>query len=45
MWLTEGRGGIVKGKEGQIYGDGRSLDLGLWAHNVIYRSCNIEMYR
>ena len=36
--------GIVKGKGGQIYSDGRQSDFRWWAHNAIYTSCIIEMY-
>ena len=40
----EGGWGTVKGKGGQIYGDGRRFDFGWWAHSVIHRSCIIEPY-
>ena len=36
-------GDVVKGKEGQIYGN-RRIDLGWWTHKTIYRWCIIEMY-
>lgn len=38
-------GGIVKGNEGQIYGEERRLAFGLWAHNSIYRPCVINVYQ
>ena len=31
--------GVVKGKGGQIHGDGRRFDFGCWAHDAIYRLC------
>ena len=36
--------GGVKGKGCQKYGDGRWLDFGGWAHNIIYRWCTTELY-
>ena len=36
--------GVRDSKGGQTYGDRRCFDFGWWAHNVIYRSCTIEMY-
>lgn len=45
MVVTKGEGwGAVKGKGGQIYGDGRWFNFGWWAHNAIYRPCITEMY-
>ena len=38
----EGESG-VKGKGGQIYGDGRPFDFG-GKHSAIYRSCVTQMY-
>ena len=28
--------GVVKGKLGEIYGDGKWFDFGWWVHNVMY---------
>ena len=43
-WLPKGMGeGVVKGKGGQIHSDER-FDFGWWVHNVIYKSCIIELY-
>ena len=40
----KGRGRVIKGKGGQIYGDRRLFDFGWWAHNAIHRSCMIELF-
>ena len=46
VWVARGKGvgEVVKGKGGQVYGDGRRFDFGWWAHNAIYRSCITEVY-
>ena len=42
-WFPEKGVKRIKGKEGQINGDGR-FDLGWRAHNAIHRWCTIELY-
>lgn len=47
LWgLLEGKegGGIMKGREDWLYGDGRRFDFGWWAHNAMYRWSIIEIY-
>lgn len=41
MVAPEGRGmGVIKGKGGQLTGDGRRL----WAHNAINRRCVLALH-
>ena len=46
MVVTRGEGsqGAVKGKGGQMYGDGGWFDFGWWAYNAMYRSCMMVVY-
>ena len=48
MVVTRGKGGQweedEKVKGSRIYGGGRRLDFGWWAHNRVYRRCIIKLY-
>lgn len=41
---NDGQGEDKEGKEDQIHGDGKRLDLGWGAHNSIYRCDIIKLY-